>query len=204
MIAIADCGLGNLPALANMVAKAGGQARLISDPAGLAAAERLILPGVGAWDAGVERLRAGGWWDPILAFAAAGKPLLGVCLGMQLLGGGSAEGRLPGLGLIRGGCERLPEQVEGRRLRVPHMGWNDVRLRGEAPLLRGLEREARFYFAHSYRLRCQDEGDVAAVAEYGVELTAYVRRGAVQGVQFHPEKSHRFGLTLFKNLLAGG
>jgi glutamine amidotransferase len=186
-----------------MIAKAGGAARVVSDPGALAAAERLILPGVGAWDAGVERLRAGGWWDPILAFARAGKPLLGVCLGMQLLSEGSAEGRLPGLGLVRGACERLPEQVGGQRLRVPHMGWNDVRPLREAPLLRGLEREARFYFAHSYRLVCADEADVAAVAEYGAPITAYVRRGAVQGVQFHPEKSHRFGLTLFRNLLGG-
>jgi glutamine amidotransferase len=161
-----------------------------------------VLPGVGAFDRGVERLRATGWWEPILDFAAAGKQVLGVCLGMQLLGESSEEGSARGLGLLRARSVRFPAEVDGRRLKVPHMGWNEVRALREAPLLGGLETEARFYFAHSYRLVCDDPTDVVAVAEYGGQLAAYVRRGAVQGVQFHPEKSHRFGLRLFKNFVA--
>lgn len=204
MIAIVDCGLGNLGALENMLKKAGGAAQVTADPRALENAAKLVLPGVGAFDRGVERLRASGFWEPILAFAGAGKPVLGVCLGSQLLGESSEEGSARGLGLIRARSVRLPAEVGGRRLKVPHMGWNDVRALREAPLLCGLEAEARFYFAHSYRLVCDDADDVAAVADYGGELPVYVRRGAVQGVQFHPEKSHRFGLTLFRNFVGPG
>lgn len=204
MIVIADCGLGNVGALENMLRKAGGAAQAVRDPTALAGAAKLVLPGVGAFDQGVERLQAGGWWEPILAFARANKPVLGVCLGSQLLGQASEEGQRAGLGLIPMRSVRIAAEAGGRRLLVPHMGWNEVRALRDAPLLAGLETEARFYFAHSYRFVCDDPADVAAVCEYGGELPVYVRRGAVQGVQFHPEKSHRFGLTLFRNFVAGG
>jgi glutamine amidotransferase len=153
------------------------------------------LPGVGHYTEGARRLSEGGWRAPIAEFAASGKPLLGICLGMQLLGEGSAEGDGEGLGLLPFRLERLPA-APGTP--VPHMGWNTVAAAGAGSPLLESEEEARFYFVHSYAVRA-DSALAQGTTDYGTPFASVVGRGNVHGVQFHPEKSHRFGMTLLRN-----
>ena len=201
-ITIVDYGIGNLGAIPNMLRRAGVAAVVTSDPERIADAERLILPGVGAYDAGVRQLRAAGL-EAVLTrkIVHEGVPVLGLCLGMELLSDSSEEGNMPGLGWIPGRVVRfrLPEESG---LRVPHMGWNTVEpVRHDAiePVLDG----ARFYFAHSYHFEPADLSHVVARTTYGYPFASVVRRDNVLGVQFHPEKSHRFGLALLA-WFAGG
>ena len=199
VISIVDYGVSNLGSIRNMLRKLGIDSELVATPAQVASARKLILPGVGAFDHGVANLMERGLIDPIKAKVLDEQvPILGICLGMQLLGKGSEEGSRDGLGLIEGVCVRfrLPEDSG---LKVPHMGWNETVPRRESPLLTGLEVGARFYFTHSYHLVCEDTEDVLAVASHGPDFTAIIERKNVMGVQFHPEKSHRFGMTLLRN-----
>lgn len=197
MITIVNTGAGNLGSIPNMIHRLGVDTELTDDPERVRAAERLVIPGVGAFDAAVSGILASpGLMEALEAAVHAGKPVLGICLGMQLLGNGSDEGELSGLGCIPGRCVRLPEQVGGTRLRVPHMGWAQLRTRRRDPLLGALDDDSRFYFAHSYHLVPEDSDDVVATATYGIDFAAVVRRGNVWGVQFHPEKSHRHGLDV--------
>ena len=199
MISVVDYGVANLGSILNMLHKAGAQAEAVSTPDAIARAEKLILPGVGAFDHGMAALSERGLAEALKKrVACASVPLLGICLGMQLLGNSSEEGSLAGLGLIDGRCARFRFGDE-RPLKVPHMGWNVLAPKRASPLFKGLEENARFYFVHSYHLVCADASDVLATAHYGIEFTAVVQRGNVWGVQFHPEKSHRFGMTLLRN-----
>ena len=199
MISIVDYGVSNLGSIRNMLRKLGLDSEVASDPEQVAAAKKLILPGVGAFDHGAIALHERGLMEPLRFQALERKvPLLGICLGMQLLGKGSEEGVLGGLGLIDGFCTRF-RLPEGSALRVPHMGWNEPLVRRHGTLVEGLEPRARFYFTHSYHLVCKDATDVVAVANHGVEFTAIIQRENVMGVQFHPEKSHRYGMTLLRN-----
>ncbi len=198
LVSIVDYGVGNLGSIRNMLQKIGFDVAFVSTPAGVVSAENLILPGVGAFDHGMAALVERGLAQPLRQRAAAAAPILGICLGMQLLGRGSEEGSSPGLGIIDGACVRFRFPV-GSRLKVPHMGWNELAPKRFSPLLAGLESGARFYFTHSYRFVCDDPSDVLAVADHGGEFTAVVQRGSTFGVQFHPEKSHRFGMSLLKN-----
>jgi imidazole glycerol-phosphate synthase subunit HisH len=199
MIAVVSYGVSNVGSMLSMLRKIGAQAEPVSDPAGLARAERIILPGVGAFDQGMAALRRLGLADAIRQRVMRdGVPILGVCLGMQLLGEGSEEGDGEGLGMIGGRCVRF-QSMAGAQIKVPHMGWNVLTSRRESPLLAGLDARARFYFVHSYHLVCADPADVLATATHGVAFTAMVERGNVRGAQFHPEKSHRFGMTLLAN-----
>ena len=198
-VAIADLGIGNFAALAKMVERLGASARRVADPSGLADASHVILPGVGAFDFAARVLDQGGWREPLLRILTAGdRPVLCVCVGMQLLATGSAEGPGAGLGYLAATCERLPD-IPG--LKIPHMGWNTLQVRRPSALFPGDE-ESRFYFVHSYVMTCANPEDIGATAHYGTDFPAVVARGAVTGVQFHPEKSHRFGLRLIERFLA--
>ena len=202
MIGIIDYGMGNTASIANMIRKAGGESIIATERADLERAETLILPGVGAFDNAVSRLRERGWIEILLDHVAASKKLVGICLGMQLLFQSSQEGALPGLGLIEGNVQRFvfgPESVP--TLKIPHMGWNTVDFARSHFLSAGYSEKPRFYFVHSFHAVCTNDSDIVATADYGYPFSCVVERENVLGVQFHPEKSHAFGLQLFKNLL---
>lgn len=191
---VVNCGIGNVGAVRSMYRRLGLHAELIEGPCRLKPGDRLVLPGVGAFDSGAEAIERHGLRDFLLDAAAAGHPLLGICLGMQLLARGSEEGTRPGLGLIPADVVRLDPGSE--RARIPHMGWNLVVPHRDNPLLPAGGEEQRFYFTHSYRLRCDRAEQVWATSIHGEEFPSVVGRGNVMGVQFHPEKSHRFGKAL--------
>jgi glutamine amidotransferase len=199
MIVIVDYGMGNLGSMANMLRKVGANAAVSSDAEVIARAERLVIPGVGAFDAGMRALAERGLEPVLRERVAAGTPTLGVCLGMQLFARGSEEGRLPGLGWIDAHARRFRPDAAVPPLKVPHMGWNGVRPLREHPLFAGMPEEMRFYFVHSYHVVCDDAESALAHAEYGGDFVAAVARDNVVGVQFHPEKSHRFGMQLLRN-----
>ncbi|MDQ7820911.1 MAG: imidazole glycerol phosphate synthase subunit HisH [Armatimonadota bacterium] len=194
--ALVDYGAGNLRSLGRALEAAGAQVAVLSAPAG-GAWDVVVLPGVGHFGAAVERLRQADLWDWVLDRSRAGVPLLGVCLGMQLLFEASEESPgVRGLGLLEGAVRRLPGTVK-----VPHMGWNVLRPARSGDLLRGLAGPVHVYYAHSYVAEPAADGDVVAVTDYGREFAAAVRRGAVLGVQFHPEKSGRAGIHILRNAL---
>jgi len=200
MISIVNYGVSNVGSMLNMMRKLGVPAETISTPEEIERAEKIILPGIGAFDHGMKALMEMNLAEPLKVRVRAGVPLLGVCLGMQMLATGSEEGSLTGLGLIEGRCMRFFPDGQAR-IRIPHMGWNELAVRRECSLLEGLQR-ARFYFVHSYHFVCHDPSDELASSRYGIDFTAAVQRGNVWGVQFHPEKSHRFGMALLKNFAA--
>jgi glutamine amidotransferase len=201
LIVVVDFGTGNSGSVVNMIKKAGGEAVVSSDPAVVLAASKLVLPGVGAFDHGMKNLRSRGLVEPLTRKAREGKtPLLGICLGFQLLSRGSEEGTLPGLGWLDADTVRF-RPGEGASIKVPHMGWNTLSLRRESPLLGLLPPEARFYFVHSYHVVCRNEEDVLAVTRHGIDFVSAARRGNIFGTQFHPEKSHRYGLQVMRNFV---
>jgi glutamine amidotransferase len=196
-VSIVNYGIGNTGSILNMLRKLRVVAEVVSDAAALASAQRLILPGIGAFDACMGALERSGLRDALFEFSASGRPLLGICVGMQMLTLSSEEGSLPGLGLINARTTRFAP-IAG--LRVPHMGWDAVRwVLPEHPLARRLTEEGRFYFVHSFRVSCESAANTLAVCTYGEEFAAAIAAGNVAGVQFHPEKSHRFGLQLLNN-----
>lgn len=204
MIKVLDYGVGNTASMLNMIEKVGGQAELCSTPLGLETASAIILPGVGAFDNGITKLAESGLLDSIRQKVIEEKlPFLGICLGMQLLFEKSEEGNLSGLGWIKGDVRRFDfTQINGnKRLKVPHMGWNLVHPKAFQNVFSGLEDEARFYFVHSYHVNCANSSDILAKTYYGYEFTCAVRHDNIWGAQFHPEKSHRFGIQFFKNFL---
>jgi glutamine amidotransferase len=197
MIAIIDYGMGNLRSVQKGLERVGHPAVITNDPVVLADAHRLILPGVGAFRDAISALRERGLAEPICAAAAAGKPLLGICLGLQLLFETSFEdGEYEGLGIVPGEVVRYNLPVE---YKVPHMGWNQIRLRRRAPIFAGIEDGAYFYFVHSYYVVPRDESVVALETDYGGPFCSGIWRGNLFAVQFHPEKSQDAGLRLLKN-----
>jgi imidazole glycerol-phosphate synthase subunit HisH len=202
-ILIVDHGLGNVGAMANMVRKAGADPVISGDPKIVAAASKLVLPGVGHFGRAMEGLRATGLLDALNEAVIGRKaPILGVCLGMQLFAGYSEEGETEGLGWLRARVIRL-KVPDGARLKIPHMGWNRIETARPDPLLANLPDQRRFYFVHSYHVACEDESDVVAVTRHGVPFTSVVGRANIWGTQFHPEKSHKFGLALIRNFVRG-
>jgi imidazole glycerol-phosphate synthase subunit HisH len=202
MIIIIDYGMGNIGSILNMLKKIGAPARISSDPDEIRAAEKLILPGVGAFDTGMRQLNECGLVDLLNEKVLEQKtPVLGVCLGMHLLVKKSEEGVLPGLGWINGETVRFQFDNKQSGLKIPHMGWNDITIQRSDALLNDLEEEARFYFVHSYHLVCHDPADIIAVTHHGYEFPSIVQRGNIMGTQFHPEKSHRFGMQLYRNFV---
>lgn len=202
MIAIIDYDIGNLAAVANMLHRVGAQSQITGDPDAIAAADKIILPGNGAFDACMRNLRATGLVDLLERRVLVDKiPLLGICVGAQMLATQSEEGVEAGLGWLDMRVRRF-ESRPG--LPVPHMGWNQVvTAQKNHSLTRNLE-DARFYFVHSYYLAPQDTADILLTANYGIEFAAGVARDNIAGVQFHPEKSHRFGKSLLQAFAEGG
>lgn len=199
MISVVDYGVANLGSMLNMLRKVGVDAERVGTPEGLAAARKIVLPGIGAFDQGMAALVERGLVETLCRKVVEdGVPILGVCLGMQMLGNGSEEGQATGLGLIDATCRRF-RPPEGALLKVPHMGWNTISPRRSSPLLDGLDEPSRFYFVHSYHLVCSDPADELAYSRYGDDFTSVVAHGNIYGVQFHPEKSHRFGMALLRN-----
>lgn len=196
MIVVVDYGVGNLSSVANMLRKAGAEVCVSREPDEIRQADKLLLPGVGHFDHGMKMLNASGLRDVLDDFALSSKrPVLGICLGGQILGKGSEEGASPGLGWIDMECRRF-EVMPG--IRVPHMGWNQIVRRKGSPLLDQMAEDARFYFVHSYRMICDRGEDVLATATHGVEFVCAVQRANIMGTQFHPEKSLRHGLALMR------
>ena len=194
-VVVVDYGIGNLGAIPNMLQRAGAPTEVTSDHRKIAAAERLILPGVGAYDAGVRNLRESGLWDVLNEKALVERiPILGLCLGMELMSDRSEEGTLTGLGWIPGEVVRFNPPRDSR-LRVPHMGWNTVTATRASPVSDVID-GARFYFAHSFHFRPANEASIAGVTTFDEPFVSVVHRDNIVGVQFHPEKSHRFGLAL--------
>lgn len=191
MIAVVDVGLGNVASVGNMLRRIGVSAASAATPDDWDGKSAIVLPGVGSYDTGVTRLTESGWFD-VLRGLPTDHPILGICLGMQLLTASSQEGQLAGLGRIPAHCDRLPDGS----LPVPHMGWNEIGWDRQDPVFGALPDKARFYFTHSYRAICDDPANVVATAEYGSQIVAAFKNGSTYGTQFHPEKSHRFGMAL--------
>ena len=198
-VSIVSYGLGNLGSVVNMFKRIGTEVRLISTPDEVAASERVLLPGIGAFDHGMQLLADQGLDIALRDFAATGKPFMGICLGMQLLLDRSEEGVMDGLGLIPGESLKF-ESAPG--LRIPHMGWNAAVPQHDDSLIAGVENDNRFYFVHSYRVVPTKPEDTLTLTDYGQPFASMVRSGNVMGAQFHPEKSHVFGMTVLKNFAA--
>lgn len=200
MIAVLNYGVGNLASVCNMVRKAGGNPVIARTAAEVLQAERLLLPGVGHFDHGMSMLNASGVRDALDEYALGlRRPVLGICLGAQILGRRSEEGKSPGLGWLDMECERF-SSLTG--LRVPHMGWNAIVASKPSSLLDGQANNARFYFVHSYKMRCARSDIELATADYGGPFTCAVQHGNIAGVQFHPEKSLGHGLALMRAFIA--
>jgi len=205
-IAIIDYNCGNLKSIRNMFRKIGFDSTISADPDALAKADRLILPGVGHFDHGMRELNASGLAE-VLKGAVRSKeiPLLGICLGAQLLGRGSEEGTIPGLGLVDADTVGFDRSRLSPKLRVPHMGWADVDPTSESKLFDGIEGDPRFYFVHAFHLRIdKPEKQELCASTHGYRFPSGVRRGHIAGMQFHPEKSHRFGMQVLRNFVAHG
>jgi glutamine amidotransferase len=202
MITIIDYGMGNLRSVQKGFERLGFTARVTSDPGEVERAGKLVLPGVGAFRDCMENLRSGGFVEPIKRHIEDGRPFLGICLGLQLLFTESEEfGRHQGLGIIPGRVVRFPAEMRqrGEELKVPHMGWNQISVRREAPIFKGVADGSSVYFVHSYYVVPEDEGVVATVTEYGISFCSSIWRDNVIATQFHPEKSQQVGLTILKN-----
>jgi len=203
MLAIINYGLGNLNSVVNMIHHVGGLCCVTGDPDEIANAEKLILPGVGAFDRGMEELEDRSLLKELRYAVLERKvPILGICLGMQLMTKRSEEGRRLGLGWLDAEVRKF-SFPPGSGLKIPHMGWNTLTIRRENPPIQTEERQ-RFYFVHSYHVVCADEADVTATCEYGYDFVAAFAHGNILGVQFHPEKSHRFGMSLMRRFVEMG
>lgn len=204
VIVVVDYGMGNIRSVLNACEALGAAAKASASPADLIEARGLILPGVGAFGDGMAGLRARGLDDAVTRLAREqGRPLLGICLGMQLLAArGTEHGEHAGLGLLGGTVTRLPDRTpDGAPLRLPHVGWNTVRFETPCAMSVGIGTEADFYFVHSYSFAAEDPGVVAGRCTYGRPFTAAIEAGPTWGMQFHPEKSHHAGLGLLRNWL---
>jgi glutamine amidotransferase len=201
MIVIIDYGLGNLGSVTNILKRLGIRNVISSDPEIINDARKLILPGVGAFDNGMENLNRLNLVGLLNKKVNEDKiPLLGICLGAQLILKGSEEGNLPGLGWIGGQVIKFKAK-EGEKLTIPHMGWNQVQLLKESKLFEGMFESPKFYFVHSYHFKMEDKADEWLRTHYSYDFCSAFERGNIAGVQFHPEKSHKYGMTLLSNFV---
>lgn len=195
-VSLIDYGVGNLGSVKNMFKRLGIETETVSAPEALLGANRALLPGVGAFDHGMALLDGGGWTSAIRDFVATGRPFLGICLGMQLLLEASQEGERPGLGIIPGKALKF-DTATG--IRVPHMGWNHATAPAPHALFENQPSDSRFYFVHSYFAKPVHDESILALTDYGQSFASAIHRGNVMGTQFHPEKSHKFGMQLLNN-----
>lgn len=205
MTAIIDYGLGNLGSIQNMLRRLNVECIITKKPSEILVAERLILPGVGAFDEGMKNLENLGLIDVLTTAVISQKvPILGICLGFQLLMKRSDEGKTPGLGWIEGETVCLKKIAHLETLRVPHMGWNEVAIKQESKLFDGFLPRPRFYFVHSYGVSCTLNGEnTIGISNYdAAEFVSAAGKDQIMGVQFHPEKSHKFGMALLNNFVA--
>lgn len=201
MIGVVNYGMGNIGSIVNILNRVTPHVSIINSPDEIKMVDRLILPGVGAFDNAMHKLMSGGWADMLSSHAEQGKPVLGICLGMQIMTESSEEGTMEGLGWIKGRAVAFdPNRMNGRH-RIPHMGWNIAVVRKGNVLFDPAELEERFYFLHSYHVICDDEKDVLTTTEHGYPFISTFQKDNIIGVQFHPEKSHRFGLEFFRHFL---
>lgn len=197
MIAILNAGLGNLRSVYNAVYENGFDPEYVDDPEVLEDYSHIIVPGVGNFAAVMDVLEKGGFVEPLKSHVREGKPLLGICLGMQLLTSfGEEGGQHEGLGFIEGNVKKIDVSND---LRLPHVGWNTVSFQQDHPVLEGIKPDRDFYFVHSYEMECVDQADVLGVTDYGKKITCAVARGSAVGMQFHPEKSQRNGMAILEN-----
>jgi imidazole glycerol-phosphate synthase subunit HisH len=202
MITIVDYGAGNICSIQNMLKKIGVQAVTASDEGSLAKAEKLILPGVGAFDTCAQKLQESGLKKVLhKKVTEEGVPVLGICVGMQLMMEESEEGVLPGLGWIKGRTVKFNKESIPADLKIPHMGWSEVELNKPSRLFDDMYDAPRFYFVHSYYVEPADNNDVLLYAAHGNKFTAALERNNIMGVQFHPEKSHKYGMKLLENFV---
>ncbi len=201
MIVIIDYNMGNPGSIDNMIKKIGYESVITHDIEIIKVAKKIILPGVGSFDKGIENLKNLNLWD-ILNYKAIKEktPILGICLGMQLMTKKSEEGHEEGFGWID--AETLKFRFEGNHLKIPHMGWNSIKIMKATNLFKNMEDdENRFYFVHSYYVKCNNKVDVLTLTYYGYDFVSSFEKENIIGVQFHPEKSHKYGLALLKNFL---
>jgi glutamine amidotransferase len=200
MIAIIDYGLGNIKAFANVFNKLNIPVIIARESEDLKEASKIILPGVGSFDYAMQRLNDSGLRQALEKKVLQEKvPVIGICVGMQMLSKKSEEGVLPGLGWIDGVVKKFILPSDSTTMRIPHMGWNEVSPVTGNKLFTGLETNSRFYFLHSYYFHCNNKENILAVSDYGGEFTCAVNSGNIYGVQFHPEKSHQWGVGLLRN-----
>ena len=204
MIAIVDYGMGNLRSVHKAVERAGHEARVTADPQEVLDASKIILPGVGAFRDCMRNLEEFNLLEPVIKSIEAGKPFLGICLGLQLLFEESDEfGLHKGMGVLPGRVTRFPEDIQdpatGQPYPIPHMGWNTIQIKKDTPLFAVIEDNSFFYFVHSYYALPHDSTDIAATTPYGIEFACAVQRVNIHAVQFHPEKSQAVGLRLLRN-----
>lgn len=201
-IVVIDYGMGNLGSIANMLKYLGANAIISADKAVIEKADKLILPGVGHFDRAMQNIHQLGFIELIQQKVLSEKvPIMGICLGMQLLCNSSEEGADKGLGFVDANVVKFNFD-KSQNLKVPHMGWNKVALaKPDSLITRGLSEEARFYFVHSYYVTCNSSEDILTKSTYGHEFVSSFEKNNIVGVQFHPEKSHKFGITLFRNFI---
>ena len=205
MVVIIDYKAGNLVSIQKILKKAGvGEAIISTNPKDIEKATKLILPGVGHFDYGMNQLRQSRLIEVLNKKVLEYKtPILGICLGAQLLTHGSEEGNQKGLGWIAANTVKFDRTKLDQKLKIPHMGWSDVEFRQKVPLFSDLPTDSRFYFVHSYHLVCDRQEDIAVTTQYGYEFTAGFIKDNIMGMQFHPEKSHKYGMQLFQNFING-
>ena len=200
MITIIDYGLGNISAFVNVYKRLNIRVSVAKTAEDLKDATKIILPGVGAFDYAMSKLNNSGMHETLDKLVLDHQlPVMGICVGMQMLAKTSEEGVLPGLGWIDGIVKRFDVSVLKSKTQLPHMGWNTIHLNDDNSLLLTLNNDSRFYFLHSYYFQCNDPNDTIATTEYGIEYTSAVNKKNIYGVQFHPEKSHQWGIQLLKN-----
>lgn len=200
MITLIDYGVGNIYAFQNVYKRLNIPTKISKTSQDLIGAEKLILPGVGSFDYAMSQLNASGMRDKLDELVIEKKvPVIGICVGMQMMGNKSEEGKLEGLKWIDSKVLKFDERLIQHRTKLPHMGWNDVIPVKEHPLFYGLEKDAIFYFLHSFYFQCNNVDESIAISNYGVSFTSAVNRDNIYGIQFHPEKSHQYGEKLLQN-----
>jgi glutamine amidotransferase len=200
LITIIDYGSGNISAIGNIYERLNIDYKIAKSPSEINGAHKLFLPGVGAFDETMILLENSGFRKALDIEVLINKvPIIGICVGMQVLGSSSEEGKSPGLGYIKGHVKRLDENLIINKPSLPHMGWNNILLKRQSPLFEDLDIEIGFYFLHSFYFECDNHSDVLATTDYGQSFASAINHENVYGIQFHPEKSHNNGVSLLKN-----